>query len=130
MVRNLSYYNTLVRSPLTPPNYVFSIVWPILYFTLAIVFALIYSSPKCIGLCNPLVYFSIQMAFNVIWTTLFFKLKKPTLAFIDLSLIVLFTLATLRSLYKDYRLAFYIMLPYTAWIMFALYLNGYIVFKN
>jgi benzodiazapine receptor len=125
-----TYYNSLVRSPLTPPSYVFSIVWPILYLTLAIAFFYIYTNKKCVGFCTPLVYFSIQLVFNLIWTTLFFKLKMPTIALLDLILIVSFTLITLSTLFNDYKNAFYVMLPYTCWILFALYLNTYIVFNN
>ena len=125
-----TYYNTLVRSPFTPPSYVFSIVWSVLYLSLAIVFYLIYTSEFCVGLCNPLIYFSIQMGMNLIWTTLFFKWKKPKLALLDLIGIVLFTLLTMKSLYTSYKTAFMVMIPYTLWILFALYLNAYIVFNN
>lgn len=125
-----TYYNSLVRSPLTPPSYVFSLVWPVLYLTLVIAFYFIYTNKSCKGFCTPLVYFSIQMAFNLIWTTLFFKWKMPTLALIDLVLIVAFTGLTLTSLYNNYKQAFYVMIPYSLWIIFALYLNTYIVLNN
>ena len=124
------YYNRLNKSPLTPPSYVFSIVWPILYLSLALVFYNIYTSEKCVGFCTPLVYFSIQMVFNLLWTTLFFKLQMPTLALLDLLCIVIFTLLTMKSLYKNYKASFFIMLPYTLWILFALYLNLHIVVNN
>ena len=125
-----TFYNTLKRSPLTPPSYIFSIIWPILYLTLILVFHFIYTNPKCYGFCEPLVYFTIQLAFNLIWTTLFFRLKQPVLALIDLSLIVIFTIITMTTLFKNYKKAFYIMIPYTLWIIFALYLNTYIVLYN
>lgn len=125
-----TYYNSLTRSPFTPLSYIFSIVWPILYLTLAIAFYYIYTNESCKGLCSPLIYFTVQLAFNLIWTTLFFKLKMPTVALIDLILIVTFTLITMVSLYNDYKRAFYIMIPYSLWITFALYLNTYIVLNN
>ena len=125
-----TFYNSLNRSILTPPSYVFGIVWPILYFSLAIVFFLVKTSPKCVNFCTPLQYFSIQLIFNLLWTTLFFKLQMPHLALLDLALIVGFTLLTMDSLYSNYRNAFYVMLPYTLWILFALYLNAYIVINN
>lgn len=125
-----TYYDSLHRSSLTPPSYIFSIVWPILYFSLAIVFFLVKTSPKCVNFCSPLVYFSVQLLFNLLWTTLFFRLQMPTVALLDLGIIVIFTLITMYTLYSDYRIAFYVMIPYTLWIMFALYLNYYIVMYN
>ena len=125
-----TFYNSLNRSSFTPPSYIFGIVWPILYFSLAIVFFLVKTSPKCVNFCTPLQYFSIQLIFNLLWTTLFFRLQMPRLALLDLALIVGFTLLTMHSLYSNYRNAFYVMLPYTLWIMFAFYLNIYIVVNN
>jgi tryptophan-rich sensory protein len=57
-------------------------------------------------------------------------LQMPRLALLDLALIVGFTLLTMHSLYSNYRNAFYVMLPYTLWILFAFYLNFYIVVNN
>ena len=130
MKYNKTYYNSLVRSPLTPPSYIFSIVWPILYLTLVIAFYYIYTNDSCKGMCSPLIYFTIQMGFNLIWTTLFFTWKMPTVALIDLILIVMFTSLTMISLYNDYKDAFYVMIPYSLWSLFALYLNTYIVLNN
>ena len=74
-IKNREWYNSLKKSKLTPPGYVFGIVWPILYVLLAVSFLLTIKSPKCIGFCSPLVFFTAQMALNFIWTTVFFRMK-------------------------------------------------------
>ena len=67
-IKNREWYNSLKKSKLTPPGYVFGIVWPILYVLLTVSFLLTIKSPKCIGFCSPLVFFTAQMALNFIWT--------------------------------------------------------------
>ena len=57
-----NYYSTdyleLKKSPLTPPNYVFGIVWPILYTMMGISALLVFN--KCNKLCLPLIVFMIH----------------------------------------------------------------------
>lgn len=127
---NKSWYNNLNKSKLTPPNWVFSVVWPILYTTLFVSFLLIKNNKKCINFCNPLLFFTIQLVFNLIWTTLFFKLKKTKLALLDLIIIIIFTIITIYKFQNINILASYILLPYLFWLLFALYLNTYIVIYN
>ena len=69
------WYDNLKKSKLTPPNWVFGTVWPILYTTLAVSFYLIKKEEKCNQWCEPN-FFSLQMFFNLIWTWLFFKQKN------------------------------------------------------
>lgn len=58
---NKKWYDNLKKSKLTPTNWVFGTVWPILYTTLAVSFYLIKKEDKCRKWCEPLNFFSIQM---------------------------------------------------------------------
>ena len=127
---NKNWYNNLNKSSLTPPNWVFSVVWPLLYTILFISLYLVWTDKNCFPFCNPLIFFVIQLCLNVIWTTIFFKLKKPLLALLDIILIIIFTLITLYKFYEINKTSFYLLIPYIIWLCFALYLNLYIVINN
>ena len=124
------WYNNLKKSNLTPPNWVFGTVWPILYITLAISFNILKKNKKCSSWCNPLTFFVIQIFFNLIWTNLFFKFKKIKLALLDLILVIIFTFFTMKDGYNINKYSTYILIPYFIWLLFAFYLNFYIVLNN
>mgnify|MGYP000849784837 CR=1 FL=1 len=126
----MNWYNSLKKSSLTPPSYVFKIVWPILYTILTIAFIIIWLNKRCFPFCYPLVFFAIQMVFNLIWTTLFFVYNKPVWALIDVYLMIIFTIVSMIMFYKVNKVATYIMIPYLLWICFASYLNLYIVLNQ
>ena len=72
-------------------------------------------------------YFSLQLFFNLIWTTIFFKLQMTRLALFDLFLIILF--AVLYFI-KSSEISKYLLIPYLLWLSLAFYLNAYIVINN
>ena len=122
------WYKNLKKSPLTPPDYVFGIVWPILYFLLLIYFILALQEKNKI----PLVYFMIQLILNLFWTTVFFRKKNIILAMYMLIVILFFTiLSGMEMYYKNNNILLPLLLiPYIIWLSFAGYLNFYIIFNN
>ena len=124
------WYNSLKKAPWTPPNYVFGIIWPILYVLMFISLFLITKNKKCSGFCTAIILFFIQLFFNLIWTTIFFSLKMPKLALFDLGLVIGFTLLTIKYFYKISKLSSYLLLPYITWLLLAFSLNSYIVIYN
>lgn len=127
---NKKWYHELNRSPLSPPDWVFGVVWPILYALLVISFYLTFTNKKCIGFCEPLVFFIIQLAFNLSWTTIFFRLKMIKTALVVILVIIAFTIITFIKMIKISKVSAYLLIPYLLWLSFATYLNGYIVFNN
>lgn len=125
-----NWYKSLSKAPWTPPSYVFGIVWPILYLLMGISFLLVWKNKKCFPYCSPLTYFLIQLGFNLIWTTLFFVMKKPLLALLDICLIIYFAMQTYNSFIKIDRLAAYLLVPYLLWLLLAFSMNFYIVLMN
>ena len=71
-----NWYVNLNKSRLTPPSWIFSLIWPILYILLLISFILIFIDCKFKPFCIPLIYFIIQINFNLKWYNLFFKKKN------------------------------------------------------
>ena len=122
-----NWYKNLKKSKLNPPSYVFKWVWPTLYLLIATDLAIVWINKKCYPYCDAVTYFCLQLGFNLIWTTLFFKLQKPLLALLDIGVILVFTLATYEKFQKINDFAAYLLIPYIIWISFAAYLNLYIV---
>jgi len=125
-----NWYKNLNRSKLSPPSWVFGIVWPILYLLMTISFIIVQRNKKCFPFCSPLVFFIIQLGFNLIWTTLFFKMKLPLLALVDLMLTIIFTFITYYQFNTISKFGSYLLLPYMMWMCFAFYLNLHIVIYN
>ena len=132
------WYKNLKKSKLNPPNWVFGVVWPILYASMIIYLVMIYSLHDLPYNINnnrysrniPLILFSIQLFLNLIWTTIFFKFKRFKLALLDLLLTLGFTIATIIFTFKLNLIASLILIPYTLWLSLATYLNIFIVLKN
>ena len=109
---------------LSPPAWVFPVVWSILYVMMGLASYLVYTSsasPERIR--RALTAYALQLGANFIWPLLFFTLEIYLIAFIWL--IVLFALAlvcALRFGYIDAR-AGKLMVPYLVWLFFAAYLN-------
>ena len=126
---NKLWYKNLKRSPLSPPDYVFKLVWPLLYTLLTISFVILITDSKCVGICKPIPFFIIQMIFNLMWTTVFFRYQMIRTALALTFTIIFFTLLTFSEMNKINKIAAYLLIPYILWLCIAAYLNFYIVIK-
>ena len=124
------WYKTLKKAPWSPPNFTFGIVWPILYTLMAISVDIVWSNKKCYPYCSPITFFIIQLAFNLIWTTIFFKWQMPKLAFLDMILIMIVTFYTYKQFLPISKTAAYLLIPYMLWLCVAFSLNLYIILNN
>ena len=124
------WYKNLNRAPWSPPSLVFGIVWPILYTLMTIAFIMVWKDEKCYPYCTPLTFFLIQLIFNLCWTTIFFKLKLPKLALLDLIATLVFSIITYSQFSKINSLSGKLLIPYIVWLFLALSLNSYIVIMN
>ena len=124
-----AWYTTLQRSPLTPANYVFGIVWTILYIMLAMSGWAIWSSQHSkLGLIK--IVYILQLMLNWTWAPLFFIYHQPGLALLCIGLIIALTLVVIFKTYHTIPLASYLLMPYFVWVSFASYLNFYIWLYN
>lgn len=125
------WYKHLRKSKLTPPDWVFSLVWPLLYGSIGVYYALMILFTSCSTFqCIPLILFTVQMGLNFLWPIVFFKYEKPMPAFFIILSMVGLTIATLYYSSQVSLPYTYILIPYTLWISFASYLNGYIAVYN
>jgi len=111
------WYQTLVKPSFNPPNWLFGPVWTLLYFLMGISLYLIWTRK------GELKWFWAQLILNSLWSFLFFGLKSPGLALIEIVFLWLTILVTIKSFLKVYRPAAYLLYPYLAWVSFASILN-------
>lgn len=124
------WYQTLNRSPLTPPDAVFGIVWAALYFLLSVAFWMVWKRDKSEGRTFALRLFTAHMVLNWLWSPLFFTAHALLPAF-ALILILIYTAAMLFWLILPLdRKAAFIFIPYISWLTFAGHLSHYILQKN
>lgn len=121
------WYDNLIKSPYTPPGYVFGLVWPFLYTTLAVFGFYLWQETIFVSEQKKLQFvFVLQMLINYAWSPVFFGFGQITAACI---MIIAMVLLTGYLLYKCINYQYYIgylLVPYLVWSVFAGYLTGYI----
>lgn len=128
-----AWYNTLNHSVLTPAGWVFSFVWSILYFLIGIALFLVMQQPNSNGRyskTNAYILFTINIVFNALWTFAFFGAGLPEVALIILTALIVTAIFMARSFFRISHAAFWLIVPYIVWLMFAFYLNGMILYLN
>lgn len=126
-----SWYSTLAKPEFNPPNYLFAPVWILLFTLMGISLFLVWEkgfSKKESKIA--LSFFSIQLALNSIWSFLFFGLKNPFYALIEIIFLWFAILATIYYFSKISKKAALLLLPYIAWVSFAAVLNFFIFSLN
>ena len=131
---NSRWYKSLNQSPLTPPSWVFPIAWTILY-ALIIASGVAFLSSPATTIRNAVrspgfFYYCAAWVLNLSWSQIFFRFQRPDLSFVVILAMLSFIALNIRAFYPVSRLAAYLLIPYLAWVSFATYLNGYIVFMN
>ncbi len=117
------YNETVTQPPLSPPSIVFPIVWGILFALMGIGAARIYLAPPSAARTQSLRLYLIQLAFNFLWTIIFFNLQRFGFALVWLAALWVLILLMILSFRKVDKIAAYLQLPYLLWVTFALYLN-------
>ena len=117
-----TWYQGLIKSDLNPPGYVFGIVWPILYLFMGIT--------AWRNIDNIQIYFYIQLFLNAIWSWLFFSFQLPLVALFDIWLLIFINIKILFIVSKQDKIGAILYAPYILWLLFASYLNVFIVLNN
>lgn len=111
-----SWYESLSKPSFNPPNYLFGIVWPILYLLMSIVSFL---NAKTIYK----LYF-LQLIVNGLWSWIFFAFQSIGLAFLDIVVLIFLNILIMKQLReKQAWLSLMLYTPYILWITFASILN-------
>ena len=127
-----TWYVMLEKPVFNPPNWIFMPVWTLLYILMAVAAGLVWDKIKEQNeeVKKALGFFLIQLILNAIWSYLFFGLKNPMLALIEIILLWLMIYETYLKFIKINKTAGYLLIPYLAWVGFAAILNGSIWWLN
>ncbi len=128
----ITWYPTLVKPSFNPPNWIFAPVWSMLYVMMGVAAGLVWSQidfDKEV-VKRALVFFAIQLALNDLWSYLFFGLKNPMLAGVEIILLWLMIFETYTKFDKINKIAGYLFIPYLLWVSFAMVLNANIWWLN
>ena len=117
------YTQTIVQPPLSPPSIVFPIVWMILFALMGVGAARIYLSRSSKERSTGLLLYGIQLAFNFVWSFLFFQFRLFGFALLWLAILWLLILGMALTFRKVDSLAAGLQIPYLLWVAFAGYLN-------
>lgn len=109
------------QPPLTPPMWLFPIVWTILFILMGIASYLIYSADADTSMALTL--YAIQLVLNFFWSIWFFNCRWYLFSLIWLLCLWGFIIATMVSFFRISKPAGYMLLPYFIWVTFAAYLN-------
>lgn len=117
-------YEGITKPPLSPPGWLFPVVWTILYILMGL--ALYYvltsdSSAEAKALSRRT--FAAQLIINFLWPIIFFVLRTYWAAVVTLAALIVLIVITMVDFAKSEKKSAYLLIPYLIWCLFALYLN-------
>lgn len=128
-----TWYATLKKPFFNPPNWVFMPVWTLLYIAMGVAAARVWSKENETNykvVRKALLFFIIQLALNALWTILFFGIKNPLLALVEIVLLWLMIYETYTQFKKIDAFSAKLLIPYLAWVSFASILNASVWWLN
>jgi len=116
-------YTSLIKPPLSPPGWLFGVIWPVLYLLMSIAAYIIYQTPQTLDRKKATTFYWIQLFVNFLWPIVFFRFEWYWIAVVIIILLDILVSITTLWFYKINKSAGYLMIPYLIWILFATYLN-------
>ncbi len=122
---NMNIYNEIKMPPLSPPGWLFPIVWGILYVLMGIGVARVWVKGKNEGTdtTSAVSIYAWQLAVNFVWSIIFFNFRTFLLSFIWLLLLWVLIIWMIKIFSETDKLAAGLQIPYFLWVTFAGYLN-------
>ena len=126
-----TWYPLIEKPSFNPPNWVFAPVWTVLYICIAVAGGIVWNKIESNPLAKrAMLLFVIQLILNTLWSFLFFGLRNPLIALIEIILLLLVIYETFILFNRINRTAGYLFIPYLLWVAFALLLNASIWWLN
>lgn len=117
-----NWYQKLKKPTINPPSWIFGPVWTLLFALMGISLYLVISSGVSF-FSGEIFIFIVQFIFNIIWSVLFFGMRRPGYSLIEILFLWFFILETIIVFYPTSHLAAYLLVPYILWVSFAGVLN-------
>ena len=122
-----NWYAGITKASFNPPNWIFLPAWTILFTLMGIsLFLIAEKGIKEKKVNAAIAFFAIQLILNIVWSLLFFGLKKPMFAFFEIILLWLAILGTIIKFYPISKKAAWLLVPYLLWVSFAAILNFFV----
>ncbi len=123
-------FASLNQPPLSPPGWLFPVVWSILYVLMGISSYLITESDKPARSKTASTVYGVQLFFNFMWSIIFFNFEAYLFAFTWLVALLVLVILNAVLFYRIDRRAGLLFIPYILWVIFAGYLNFGIFLLN
>ena len=122
---NMNIYEEVSTPPLSPPAFLFPVVWTVLYVLMGISAAMVLTTgtSPLVKRKNALSVYGMSLFFNFFWSIIFFNLRAFLFAFVWLLVLLALIILTIVKYFKINRTAAYLQIPYALWGTFAGYLN-------
>lgn len=124
------WYADLNKPFFNPPNWLFGPVWTLLYLSMSISLYLIWNQKDGVKTKTALIFFAIQLGLNTLWSIVFFGMRLPSAAFVEILILLIFIVLTIIKFFSISKVSAYLLIPYLLWVSFASLLNLYIVRLN
>lgn len=124
------YSETVAQPPLSPPMWLFPLVWGILYLLMGYSAARIYLAPPSRERSRGLNLFVAQLIVNFFWSLIFFNAQAFGFAFLWLILLWVLVLLMILAFRKVDPVAAWLQVPYLLWLTFAAYLSAGVWYLN
>ena len=118
-------FASVQKPPLSPPGWLFPVVWTLLYTLMGIASYLIITSGTTSNsdIFHAMIIYGLQLFFDFFWSIIFFNLENYLFAFIWLCALLFLILLNALLFYRISKLAGLLLIPYILWVTFAGYLN-------
>lgn len=127
---NMQLFEEINKPPLSPPGWLFPVVWTILYVSMGVALYLVVMAKGAKSNLPAYISFGVQLFFNFFWSIIFFNTRAFLFAFIWLVLLWVAIIVNIFFFYKVNKTAGKILIPYLIWVTFAGYLNFGIYLLN
>jgi translocator protein len=117
------WYEQLRKPAWRPPNWVFPPAWAFLYLTIAVSGWLVWRTSGFVGAAFPFAIYLVQLILNASWSPIFFGMRRPDLAFVEVVMLWSSIIATIAAFHCVNAAAAWLLLPYLTWVTFAAALN-------
>ena len=127
----MKLYETIQKPMISPPAWLFPVVWTILYTLMGIsAYVILTSKGEKEEIKDAMVIFVYQLIVNLLWPTLFFGFQWYFISFLWILLLIYLVVIMIQKFWELSKTAAYLNIPYLVWLCFAAYLNFTIWWLN
>ena len=122
--RSMQLYDSFENPPLSPPGWIFPVVWTLLYILMGIAsYQVSVSDARSVRKQRAMSFYAVQLGLNFFWPLIFFRLQMFFAAFLWIIALVLLVMICTLLFAHIRKSAGALLLPYLLWVIFASYLN-------